>query len=155
VPAARGAARRARAAARRLAPAPRVDQDAELAFSLVLGLHHRDDELLRSIAHPALELTLRSPHGDRLHLGAPAHRALADLGEALFARRHVGEWWGASGGSGAWWTSSAGKPLRTIFFSALGGDATRADVALAVELRDGLIGRVTVVTPGSLAGRPI
>jgi hypothetical protein len=150
----RRAARRARSVLRRWA-ARRPGPGEELATLLVLGLHHRDEERLRSIAHPALELVVRTPDGDHLHEGAEAHRALAQLGDALFGRRHVGEWWGGSGGSGDWWTSAPGRPLRTVFFSALGGDATRTDVAVAIEPGDDRIRRLVVVAAGPLAGRPI
>jgi hypothetical protein len=54
-----------------------------------------------------------------------------------------------------WWSSAPGKPLATIFFSAIGGDATRVDFAIALEVENELIRRATVISAGPLAGRPI
>jgi len=68
----------------------------------------------------------------------------------------VGEWWAApAGGPGEWWTSAPGKPLATIFFSALAGDATRVDFAIALHEAEGLVKRAVMISAGPLAGRPV
>jgi hypothetical protein len=42
-----------------------------------------------------------------------------------------------------------------MVFSALGGDATRVDLAIGLVLEDDLVRRATVISAGPLAGRPI
>ena len=87
--------------------------------------------------------------------GDAARAALAQLGEEVFNQRYAGEWWAASGGPGEFFTAVSGRPFWTLFFSRIGGDATRVDVALGLTVEDDVIRRVTVVSAGTLAGRPV
>lgn len=127
-----------------------------LTFRLVRALRERDAETLRSLTAPALEVVYRSADGDLPLRDEEARAALVMVAEDTFDRRYVGEWWAApSSGPGEWWTSAPGKPLATIFFSALGGDATRVDLAIALMLEDDLVRRATIISAGPLAGRPV
>lgn len=132
------------------------DPGAPLAFTFVVALRSNDVQTLRSLTAPSLELVCRSAGGDQSLRGEEALAALARIGEAMFTRHYVREWWAsAGGGPGEWWTSAPGKPFWTVFFSGLRGDATRVDVAIGLALEDALVGRVVVVSAGPLAGRPV
>lgn len=127
-----------------------------LAFYVVQAMHERDVETLRSLTAPSLEFVYRSADGDLTLRDEEARAALVMIAEDTFARRYVGEWWAApAGGPGEWWTSAPGKPLATIFFSAIAGDATRVDLAIALHEDGGIIKRAVVISAGPLAGRPI
>jgi hypothetical protein len=127
-----------------------------LTFSFVRALRERDADTLRSLTAPSLELVYRSGDGDLALRDEEARAALVLMAEDTFARRHVGEWWASPGaGPGEWWTSAPGKTVSTIFFSALGGDATRVDFALALAVDEDLVRRVVVLSAGPLAGRAI
>lgn len=127
-----------------------------LAFAFVRALRERDAEALRSLTAPSLELIYRSAEEDHLLRGEEGRAALVRIAEDTFARRYVGEWWAsAGGGPGEWWTSAPGKPFWTIFFSALGGDAARVDLAIGLALEGDLVRRATVISAGPLAGRPV
>jgi hypothetical protein len=141
----------------RIVPGGRTEAPGSgLAFTFVRALRERDAETLRSLTGPSLEFLYRSAEGDLSLRGEDGREALVKLAEETFTRRYVGEWWAsAGGGPGEWWTSAPGKPLWTVFFSALGGDATRVDVAMGLVLEDDLVRRAVVVSAGPLAGRPI
>jgi Sulfotransferase family len=127
-----------------------------LAFYFAQALHERDAETLRSMTAPSLELVYRSGDGDLTLRDEEARAALVMLSEDTFARRYVDEqWWSTGGGRATWWSSAPGKPLVTIFFSALGGDATRVDFAIALHADGDLIRRAVVISAGPLAGRPV
>jgi hypothetical protein len=110
---------------------------------------------LQSLTGPTFEFEFRSPVADLALRGDDARAALAKLAEETFARRYFREWWVAAGGPSEWWASAAGKPFSTIFFSALGGDATRVDLAICLALEDALVRRVVAVAAGPLSGRPV
>ena len=127
-----------------------------LGFTFVRALRERDAETLRSLTAPSLELQYRGPDGDLSLRGDDGRDALVRIAEQTFTRRYVGEWWASPGGGpGEWWTSAPGKPLCTLFFSALGGDATRVDLAIGLVVEDGLVRRAVVVSAGPLAGRAV
>jgi len=158
---------RAAAAPRRLAAGARAvldrrrdgehpDPGAALAFDFVRAMRERDAEALRALTAPSFEYVYRSPDGDRALRGDEGRAALVAIAQEAFDRRYVGEWWASSGAvPGEWWTSAPGKPLCTIVFSALGGDATRVDFAIALVVEDGLVRRAVVISAGPLSGRPI
>jgi hypothetical protein len=151
-------ARAALAGARdRLAPREEPEShESAVSFLFIQALHQRDAETLRSLSHPSLEVVHRRPEGDDWIEGDAAHDALARLADDIFGRLYVGEWWGsAGGGPGEWWSSAPGKPFVSVFFSGLGGDATRVDVAVGLLLEEGLIRRAVVVSAGPLSGRPV
>ena len=111
-------------------------------------------KLLRSLTGSTFEYELQRP-GEQVALrGDEARDALAGSPSGAFTRRYFREWWVATRGESEWWASAAGKPFWAIFFSALGGDATRVDVAVCLALEDDLIRRVVVVSAGPLSGRP-
>lgn len=147
----------ARAALERRRASDSARPAGELAFRVVCAMRQRDAETLRSLTAPALELVYRSADGDLTLRDEEARAALVMIAEDTFARRYVGEWWAAPpGGAGEWWTSAPGQPLSAIFFSALGGDATRVDFAIALHESDaGLLKRAVVISAGPLAGRPV
>src|SRR6185503_1007632 len=92
-------------------------------------------QVLRSLTGPTFEYEFSGP-GEQVALrGDDARDALEGLADGAFTRRHFREWWVATRGESEWWASAPGKPFWAIFFSALGGDATRVDAAicLAVE----------------------
>jgi hypothetical protein len=138
------------AAKRRSEPA-----GAALAFTFVRAMRERDADTLRSLTAPSLDVVYRGADGDRTLRGEDGRAALVKMAEEIFARRYVGEWWAAGGGLGDWWTRVAGRPFWTIFFSSLGGDATRVDVAIGLVLEEGLVRRALVFAAGPLAGRPV
>jgi hypothetical protein len=144
----------ARAAALR---GPRSGGDrSQVGFSFVSAMRTRDPERLRALTHPGLELVVRSASADDVLVGDDARAALVDLAERTFDRRFVGEWWASPGdGSQEWWTSAPGKPFCPVFFSAIGGDATRVDFAVGLELEDAVIRRATLIAAGPSNGRPI
>ena len=128
----------------------------DLAFTFVRALRERDAGALLALTAPSLELTLRSAGGDLLLRGDEARAGLVRIAEEAFARRYVGEWWAsAGGGPGEWWTTAPGHPLWTILFSALGGDATRVDIAIGLTLDGDLIKRAVVISAGPVSGRPV
>ena len=126
-----------------------------VAFNFVRGLREGDADALRALTAPTFELELRSPDDDVALRGDEARDALHVIAERAFARSYVREWWVSAGGPGEWWASAAGKPFWTLFLSALGGDATRVDIAVCLALEDNLIRRVVVISAGPLAGRPV
>lgn len=127
----------------------------ELAFKFVRALRERDAATLRALTTPSLELVYRGAEGDQLLRGEDGRAALAGIAEEAFSRRYVGEWWASAGGPGEWWTAAPGKPFWTMFFSALGGDATRVDIAIGLVIEDDLVRRAVVIAAGPLAGRAI
>lgn len=141
---------------RRTAEGEAEATEGALAFTFVRALRERDGETLRSLTGPSLEFVYRGPEGDLSLRGEDGRAALVNLAEEAFARRYVGEWWAsAGGGPGEWWTSAPGKPLLTVIFSALGGDATRVDFAVSLVLEEGMVRRATVISAGPLGGRPV
>lgn len=150
---ARGALRRART---RLTPAPEAPPEgSRLAFELVKALRTDDPDALRAITHPALEFVHRSAEGDDLRDGDAARDALLHVAGRTIARRFASAWWAGSGGPGEFWTSAPGKPFWTLFFSGIGSDATRTDIALALAVEDDVIRRVVVMAASPLDGRPV
>lgn len=127
----------------------------ELAFKFVRALRERDAGTLCSLTSPSLELIHRSADGDVVLRGDDGRSELARIAELTFARRYVGEWWASAGGPGEWWTAAPGKPFWTMFFSALGGDATRVDLAIGLVVEDDLVRRAVVIAAGPLAGRAV
>jgi hypothetical protein len=100
----------------------------------------------------------RSPGGDLSLRGDDGREALVKIAEDAFTRRYVGEWWASAGGGPMeWWTSAPGHPLWTIVFSALGGNATRVDMALGLVLDEDCerVRRAVVISAGPLTGRPV
>jgi len=145
-----------RSAARFLRREAPNDPGSDLTFTFVRALRECDAETLRTITSPSLELVYRSIDGDLALHDEEARATLFLLAEDAFTRRHVGEWWASAGtGPGEWWTSAPGKSLSTICFSALGGDATRVDLALSLALDGELVRRVVIISAGPLGGRPI
>ena len=156
------------AAPRRLASAARgaigrwrtrdagAEPGSALAFEFARALRERDADALRAFTAPAFEFVQRSSDGDRTLRGDEGRDALVAIAESAFDRRYVGEWWAsAGGGPGEWWTSAPGKPFWSLFFSALGGDATRVDLAVGLVLEDGLVRRAVVISAGPPAGRAV
>ena len=130
--------------------------NAALAFNFVRALRERDEDALRSMTADSMTLAYRSPEGDLSCAGEEALEALVRLAREAFSRRHISEWWAsAGGGPREWWTRAPGQPFWTIFFSGVGGDATRADLAFGLTPEDGLIKEVVVFSVGSPAGRPL
>jgi hypothetical protein len=125
-------------------------------FTLVRALFDRDGDTLRSLTAPSFEFVYRGADGDLSLRGDEGRAALVRIADDTFTRRYVSEWWAsAGGGPGEWWTSAPGKPFSTIFFSALGGDASRVDIALGLVLEGDLVRRAVVISAGALTGRPI
>jgi hypothetical protein len=132
-----------------------ADPGSAAAFYFVRAMRERDAEALRSITAPALELAYRRPDGDLSLAGDDARAALVKIAEELFARHYVGWTWASAGGPGEWWSSTPGEPFWAIFLSALGGDATRVDVAIGLVLEGELVRRAVIISAGSLEGRPV
>jgi hypothetical protein len=145
-------------AGRRLVPReePEGSENAALAFHFVAALRSCDEQALRAMTAESLVLAYRSADGDICSHGEEAREALAGIARQAFSRHYVGEWWAtAPGGPREWWSRAPGQPFWTIFFSALGGDATRVDLAFGLTPEDGVIANVVVVSAGSPAGRPL
>jgi hypothetical protein len=133
-----------------------VDPGDAVAFYFARAMHDCDGETLRSLTAPKFELVYRSADGDLVRRGDDARAALVNIAEDTFSRRYMGEWWAsAAGGVGDWWTSAPGHPLRTMFFSGLGGNSTRVDVAIALAIADDLVSRAVIVSAGPLGGRSV
>ena len=147
----------ARRAARRRLRSGRTPEpsDGGVAFRFVRAMRERDADGLAALTQPAFELELRSPEGDSTLRADEARAKLAQLAEEAFGRRHFTERWVATTGPSEWWAGAAGKPFSTVFLSALGGNATRVDIALCLALEGERVRRVTLITAGPLAGRPV
>ena len=127
-----------------------------LAFEFARALRERDATALRAFTAPAFEFVQHSSDGDRTLRGDEGREALVTIAESVFDRRHVGEWWAsAGGGPGEWWTSAPGKPFWSLFFSALGGDATRVDLAIGLMLEDDQVRRAVIISAGPPVGRAV
>jgi hypothetical protein len=127
----------------------------KVAFSFMQALHQRDDVTVRSLTAPSIEMVYRSD-GDLVLRDEEARAALVALGNDVFGRRYVSEWWASPvGGPGEWWTSAPGKALATVFFSGIGGDATRVDFAISLHVEEELVRRVVIISSGPLHGRAI
>jgi hypothetical protein len=136
--------------------ADRKEEISPLAFDFARALRERDEDALRTMTADSLTLVYRSADGDLNVSGDEARRAVLEIAHRLFARRHVGELWAsAGGGPREWWTRAPGRPFWSIFLSALGGDATRVDLAFGLTPDDGLIAEIVVISAGPLAGRPL
>jgi hypothetical protein len=122
----------------------RDEAESELTYSFVQSLRDHDAETLRSLTAPKLNVVFRSPDGDLSARGDDGRNALMTMGDQMFARRYVHEWW----------VAAQGDMSCTIFFGALGGDATRVDMAFGLQLDDELIASAVVVSAGPLSGRP-
>ena len=125
------------------------------AFSFARSLRTRDADALRSLMADSFEFVYRGPDEDKTLRGDDARAALVEMAEEIFARRYVAEWWASAGGAGESWTRVAEWPFWTILLSALGGDATRVDVAMGLILEGDLVRRAVVISAGPLAGRPM
>ena len=126
-----------------------------VAFTFVRAMRERDAGTLGSLAGPSFELVYRAAGEDRSLRAEEAVAALVRIAEDTFTRRYVGEWWASAGGPGEWWTSAPGKPVWTILFSALAGDAKRVDFAIGLVLEDERVRRAVVIAAGPLGGRPV
>ena len=125
------------------------------AFEFVRGLRERDADLLRSLTGTTFEYEYSGP-GEQVALrGDEARDALAGLADGAFTRRYFREWWVATRGESEWWASAPGKPFWAIFFSALGGDATRVDAAICLAIEEDRVRRAVVISAGPLSGRPV
>lgn len=141
-------------ARRKLSPGATAEQPS-IAFEFVRALRERDPSQIDALTRPDLELELRGPDRDLTLRAADARAAVLELAEEAFDRRYYSEWWITASGPSEWWASAAGKPFVSIFFSALGGDATRVDLALCLAVEDGLVRRLIAITAGPLSGRPV
>ena len=121
------------------------EAESEFGYRFVQALREHDAETLRSLTAPKLDVVFRSPDGDLSARGDDGREALMRIGEQIFARRYVSEWCVAAPSNPSW----------TIFFAALGGDATRVDLAFGLQLDDELIRSAVVVSAGPLDGRPV
>jgi hypothetical protein len=135
---------------------PDASEDAELAFNFVQALRAGDAEGLRSMMADSMGLTYRSPDGDLVSQGREAHDGLIAIARQTFADSPASDWWAsAPSGPREWWCRGRGEPFRMIFYSRIGGDATRADLAFGLTPKDGLIMSILVVSAGPPAGRPV
>jgi hypothetical protein len=145
-----------RRAGKRITSAESADaSDNPIAFMFVCALRERDRDALRALTGSTFEFELSSPEQTLALRGDEARDAMATLADETFMRRYFREWWVATGGPSEWWAAAAGKPFTTFFFSALGGDATRVDLAICLAIEDDLIRRVVVVSAGALSGRAV
>ena len=147
--------RRALQRAQRWRSTPEPPEGSRLIFLLVRALREDDPDTIRQITGDKLEFEFRSAAGDELRSGDDARAALGELAQRVFHRRYAGESWTVSGGDGEWFTLTAGKPFWSVFFSRLGTDATRVDLAMSVAVEGTTIRRVAVITAGPLDGRPV
>jgi hypothetical protein len=122
----------------------REQGDSDFGYRFVQALREHDAETLRSLTEPKLDVVFHSPDGDLSARGDDGREALMWIGKQIFARRYVSEWCVAAQANPSW----------TIFFAAIGGDATRVDLAFGLELEDELLRSVVVVSAGPLGGRP-
>ncbi len=133
-----------------------TDPNSDLSFKFVRALRERDSEAIRSMTAESVALTFRSPAGDLCLRGDEARDQLCDIGRTLFESRHISESWSsAPGGPREWWTRAPGQPFWAIFFSGIGGNATRVDVAFGLTPKNGLIEEVMIFSTGALTGRPL
>ena len=140
----------------RVTSADGSDEGDPFAFIFVDGLRRRDADLLRSLTGSPFEFEYSAPDQQIALRGDEARDALAKLADEAFGgRRYFREWWVAARGPSEPWASAAGKPFCTVFLSALGGDATRVDMAMCLAMEDDRIRRVVVVSAGPLSGRPL
>jgi hypothetical protein len=145
-------------AGRRFGPEeePEPSEDAALSFKFVVALRGRDEAALRALTAESLVLAYRSADGDISAHGDEAREALFGIAHQAFSTHYVSEWWATTPGAPReWWSRAPGQPFRTIFFSAIGGDATRVDLAFGMTPDDGLITEIVVISAGSPAGRPL
>jgi hypothetical protein len=153
----RRAARRVRAGLRQ--PPATADEalpGAAAPFFLVRAMFDQDPDTLRSLTAPAFELVYRAPDEALSLRGDEGREAFVRIAADTFERKYVTEWWAAPGVQGSeWWTTIPGVPFGTIFFSAVGGDATRVDLAIGLVLEGELIRRAVLVSAGPRAGRPV
>ena len=144
---------------KRLRPEPRRKEptpEEALAFYFVRALRTADEGAIRELLSPKVEVVHRNPGGDHVLRGEDGIAHLVDIARRTFARRYISEWWASPGtGPGEWWSSAPGKPFGSVFYSALGGDATRVDMAIGLLMDDGLVSRAVVVATGPLEGRPV
>ena len=127
-----------------------------LAFYFVQALRKPDPDGLRSMTTESMSLSYRSPEGDLLVQGDDAREALVAIAQRMFSNRPISEWLAsAPGGPRVWWTRGRGQQFWTIFFSNVGGDATRVDVAMGWTPEEGRIASLVVVSAGALDGRPL
>jgi hypothetical protein len=130
--------------------------DDPVSFEFVRALRERDLDLIAQITTDSVALTYRSANGDLCVRGDAARQALGEMAAQLFEKRHISEWWGATeGGPRTWWSRRPGVDFRTIFFSGIGGGATRVDLAFGLTPEDGLIDEVLIISAGGLMGRPL
>jgi hypothetical protein len=126
------------------------------ATSFVAALRSGDAEALRAASSPKLELVYRGPTEDKSARGEEALEELAKLSQGAFSRSYAREWWASAGATPSeWWTSAPGMPFWTAFFSGLGSDASRVDLAMGLIVENDLVHRAVVISAGSLGGRAI
>jgi hypothetical protein len=135
---------------------PAQSANSGIGFQFARSLRERDADAIRRLTTESLTLTYRGPEGDVIAEGDAARTKLLEIAHQLFDSRHVGESWAAAeGGPTEWWTRAPGQPFWTIFFSGLGGDAKRADLAFGLTPENGSIKAVLVVSAGLPTGRPV
>ena len=98
---------------------------------------------MEDLTTESFSLELRTGEGDFRADGEKALEALHRVGEALFTRKFV---------SVAW---SPAEAESAFAFQAVDGESRRVDVALQAVERDGRVVRLTVISAGSLEGRPM
>ena len=136
--------------------APDSRTASEIVFLAMRALHSRDSETLDRLASSDFELIYRDSAGDLVARGDEARSGLQRIAHELFGRRYTVEsWTSGEGGPGEWWTQTPGKPISTVFFSGIGGDATRVDVSFGLNVEFGQIQRLLIISAGPLSGRPV
>ena len=113
------------------------------AARLIEALKGSGGTCVEDLTAESFSLELRTGEGDFRADGEKALEALHRVGEALFTRKFV---------SVAW---SPAEAESAFAFQAVDGESRRVDVALQAVERDGRVVRLTVISAGSLEGRPM
>jgi hypothetical protein len=131
-------------------------EEKALSFFFVTALRQQDEEALRSLTTESVSLTYRSSEGDIICQGDEARETLLRLSREAFIPRLISEWWTSTPpGPREWWTRGRGRYFWPIFFSGLGSDAQRSDMAFGLTPEDGRIGAVLMLSVGPPSGRPL
>jgi len=119
-------------------------QELAVAERMIAAVRDGKADALRELTAPAFAIEMRTGTGDLVAKGDEARRALLEFGERVLGRFFVT----------VEWAPADGVPYSTFLFHAIDGDAARVDVSLHAFPEGDRVGRLTIVSAGSLDGRP-
>lgn len=116
-----------------------------VANPLIVAVREGDADAVRELTTAAFSMEVRTGRGDVVAEGDEARRELLGFGGRVLGQPFVT----------VEWAPADGTPYATFLFHAIDGDANRVDVSLHAFPENDRVRRLTIVSAGSLDGRPL